>query len=144
LSILPFGSDYLRGAENRETRWLEHELQRQRFALTDLILCEVLQGVKDKNTVTQVQEDLLQFHIFETDGVDLAVVAAANYRNLREEGYTVRKTIDCVIATFCLQHGHALLHRDRDFVAFEAVLGLSVVHPLTGSPKTVVTPDTLP
>jgi predicted nucleic acid-binding protein len=121
--------DFLRGAKNPETRWLEGELQRQRFALTDLILCEVLQGIKGENTVAQVQADLLQFHIFETGGVDVAIASARNYRKLRKAGFTVRKTIDCLIATFCLQHGHSLLHRDRDFDPFEILLGLSVVHP---------------
>ncbi len=121
--------DYLRGDDNNETLWLERELQRQRFALTDLILCEVLQGIKNQNAVAQVQANLSQFHIFETGGVDFAVAAAGNYRRLREAGFTVRKTIDCLIATFCLQHGHRLLHRDRDFDPFETVLGLSVVHP---------------
>ena len=50
-------------------------------------------------------------------------------RLLRQRGHTVRKTIDCLIATFCLEEGHSLLHRDRDFDAFEERLGLSVVHP---------------
>ncbi len=121
--------DYLRGDDNNETLWLERELQRQRFALTDLILCEVLQGIKNQNAVAQVQANLSQFHVFETGGVDLAVASAWNYRKLREAGYTVCKTIDCLIATFCLRHGHRLLHRDRDFDPFETVLGLSVVHP---------------
>lgn len=121
--------DYLRGNENRETLWLEQELQRRRFALTDLILCEVLQGVRGQNAFAQVQTDLLKFHIFETCGIDLAVASARNYGKLRDAGFTVRKTIDCVIATFCLEHGHELLHRDRDFDPFETALGLSVVHP---------------
>ncbi|HEY1658252.1 MAG TPA: PIN domain nuclease [Candidatus Sulfotelmatobacter sp.] len=120
--------DYLRGDENPETHWLDAELQRQRFALVDLILCEVLQGIKNQSTFAQVQADLMRFHIFETGGIDLAVAAARNYKRLREAGYAIRKTIDGLIATFCLRHGHRLLHRDRDFDAFETVLGLSVVH----------------
>jgi hypothetical protein len=119
--------DYLRGAENPETRWLERELQRQRLGLTDLILCEVLQGIPDRALFGEVRDELLKFHIFETAGADLAIAAAQNYRDLRQRGYTVRKTIDCLIATFCLQGGHELLHRDRDFDPFEKVLGLRVV-----------------
>jgi predicted nucleic acid-binding protein len=121
--------DYLRGDESPEALWLEAKLQRQRFALTDLVLCEVLQGITNRNTARRVEADLLQFHIFETGGIDLALAAARNYRTLRAAGYTVRKTIDCWIATFCLKHDHELLHRDRDFDPFETVLGLSVVHP---------------
>jgi predicted nucleic acid-binding protein len=70
-----------------------------------------------------------RFEIFETGGEDLAVVSAQNYRLLRTHGHTVRKTIDCLIATFCLIQGHSLLHRDRDFDAYEKHLGLQVIHP---------------
>lgn len=120
--------EYLRGAENPETEWLNRELQRQRLGLTDLILCEVLQGIRDSGTFAQVRADLLKFEVFHTGGTALAVAAAQNYRELRQHGYTVRKTIDCLIATFCLQAEHELLHRDHDFDCFEKVLGLKVVH----------------
>jgi predicted nucleic acid-binding protein len=69
----------------------------------------------------------MKFHIFETGGSELAVAAPQNYSDLRR-GYTVHKTIDCLIATFCLLGRHKLLHRDRDFDRFEQVLGLRVVH----------------
>ena len=120
--------DYLRGVENPETRWLDRELQRQRLGLTDLILCEVLQGIRDQSAFSRVQADLLRFQVFQTGGSGLAVAAAQNYRDLRAKGYTVRKTIDCLIATFCLQAKHELFHRDHDFDPFEALLGLRVVH----------------
>jgi predicted nucleic acid-binding protein len=119
--------DYLRGTENPETRWLDRELQRQRLGLTDLILCEVLQGIREQGAFARVRADLLKFEVFQTGGSELAVAAAQNYRDLRQRGYTVHKTIDCLIATFCLQARHELLHRDRDFDCFEKVLGLSVV-----------------
>jgi len=121
--------DYLRGAENPETAWLDRELTRQRLGLTDLILCEVLQGVRGDAAFAQVRDELLGFQVFETGGKELAIAAAVNYRSLREKGYTVRRTIDCLIATFCLQAGHELLHRDRDFDGFEKGIGLRVVHP---------------
>ena len=120
--------DYLSGADNPESLWLDRELPRQRLGLTDLILCEVLQGVRDPVLFTQVRDEFLAFHIFETGGKDLAVASAANYRILREKGHTVRRTIDCLIATFCIEAGHSLLHRDRDFEPFEKVVGLPVVH----------------
>lgn len=121
--------DYLRGAQNPETDWLEAELNRQRLGLTDIILCEVLQGVSDNDTASEVESLLLKFEVFESGGVALAREAARNYRELRTRGHTVRKTIDCLIATFCLREGHSLLHRDRDFDPFEQFLGLAVVHP---------------
>jgi predicted nucleic acid-binding protein len=120
--------DYLRGTENRETLWLDSELTRQRMGLTDLILCEVLQGIRDISQFRQVRDELLTFHLFETGGKGLAIDSANNYRRLREQGSTVRRTIDCLIATFCIQAGHELLHRDRDFDPFEKALGLQVVH----------------
>ena len=121
--------DYLRGADNPETNWLDKHLSLQRFGLTDLILCEVLQGIQDEVEFARARANFLKLKIFQTDGTELAVIAARNYRELRLRGYTVRKTIDCLIATFCLQGKHELLHRDRDFDCFEKVLGLRVLHP---------------
>jgi predicted nucleic acid-binding protein len=120
--------DYLRGTENAETRWLDSELQNQRLGLTDLILCEVLQGIREQSAFARVRADLLKFQIFQTGGSEFAIAAAQNYRELCQRGYTVHKTIDCLIATFCLHARHELLHRDRDFDCFEKVLGLRVVH----------------
>jgi predicted nucleic acid-binding protein len=120
---------YLRGDDNRETGWLETHLTRQPIGLTDLTLCEVLQGVRDDGEFSQTCADLLRFHVFSTGGLELAVASARNYMRLRQRGLTVRKTIDCLVATFCLEAGHGLLHCDRDFDPFEKVLGLQVVHP---------------
>jgi predicted nucleic acid-binding protein len=121
--------DYFQGVENPETDWLNTELDRQRLGLTDIILCEVLQGVRDDVVAKDVERSLLTLVVFETGGVTLAREAARNYRALRSRGHTVRKTIDCLIATFCLRGEHSLLHRDRDFGPFEKFLGLSVIHP---------------
>jgi predicted nucleic acid-binding protein len=121
--------DYLAGTANGQTSWLDRELDRQRLGLTDLILCEVLQGIRSDSAFTRARRDLEKFHIFESGGIDLALAAAQNYRLLRRRGATVRKTMDCLIATFCLQAGHQLLHHDRDFDPFEKHLGLRVVHP---------------
>lgn len=121
--------DYFRGVRNAETDWLDTELDRQRLGITDLIVCEVLQGVRDEVSATTVERQLLKLHVFETGSLDLARDAARNYRMLRNRGHTVRKTIDCLIATFCLREQHSLLHRDRDFDPFEEFLQLAVVHP---------------
>jgi predicted nucleic acid-binding protein len=121
--------DYFRGLENVETDWLNVEVSRQRLGLTDLILCEVLQGVRNDAALKRVQRELLKFEVLETGGTALALAAARNFRTLRRRGHTVRKTIDWLIATFCLREGHSLLHRDGDFDPFEHLLGLSVIHP---------------
>src|SRR5215467_1804776 len=88
--------DYLRGVHNKETNYLDRELGRQPFGLTDLILCEILQGITDEKSFTRVLHDLRNFELFETGGADLAIEAARNFRRLRQHGYTVRKTIDCL------------------------------------------------
>jgi predicted nucleic acid-binding protein len=121
--------DYLQGVNNLETDWLHAELDRQRLGLTDVILCEVLQGLRDDFVANDVERKLLKLDVFETGGIELAREAARNYRALRSRGHTVRKTIDCLIATFCLREHHSLLHRDRDFDPFEKFLDLLVIHP---------------
>ena len=121
--------DYLEGRGNRETDYLDAELGRQRLGILDLILCEVLQGVRSDAAFLRVLRDLSSFEVLETGGEEQAIAAAIYYRSLRRRGVTVRKTIDCWIATYCIREGHALLHRDRDFDPFEKILGLSVVHP---------------
>jgi predicted nucleic acid-binding protein len=121
--------DYLNGVENPETDWLEEQVDRQRLGLTTIILTEVLQGLRDEKTATLVYRELEQFEIFTASNAALSVQAARNYRMLRRRGKTVRKTVDALIATFCIEDQHSLLHRDRDFDPFEEFLGLSVVHP---------------
>lgn len=119
--------DYLNGTVTPEVQWFDREATRQRLGLLDLSVCEILQGLSTDQEAIRVLRHLQRFEIFETGGVELAAAAARNYRQLRQRGRTVRKTIDCLIATFCLRGGHALLHSDRDFDAFEERLGLQVV-----------------
>ena len=121
--------DYFNGQHNPETDWLDARLNEERLGLTTIILTEVLQGLRDERRAAEVQKALLELEVFEAASAELAVDAARNYRTLRGRGKTVRKTIDVLIATFCLREGHSLLHRDRDFDPFEDLLGLSVVHP---------------
>ena len=121
--------DYLKGAATPEVEWLDRGTSRQRLGLLDLMACEVLQGLSTDAEAARVLRHLRRFEIVQTGGIDLAVAAARNYRHLRSRGRTVRKTIDCLIATFCIEQNHALLHNDRDFDAFEELLDLQVVHP---------------
>ena len=121
--------DLLYQVDSLQTQWLERELRIQSFALTDLILCEILQGLRDEGSFAKVRLQMSQFRIFDTGGEDIAVASASHYRGLHARGITVRKTIDCVIATYCIRHGHILLHNDRDFDPFERHLGLRVIHP---------------
>lgn len=121
--------DYLNGRSTRQTTWLDRELDRQRLGITDLVLCEVLQGVRGEARATEVRAQLLALEVYSTGGIDLALATARNYRTLRARGRTPRTTIDGLIAAFCLVNGHELLHNDRDYDDYEQLLGLRVVHP---------------
>ena len=121
--------DYLTNQSNAQTEWLDSRVGSLSLGLTDLILCEVLQGIRHDSKFGRVQKRLGEMELFETCGRELAVASASNYRKLRSKGHTVRTTVDCLIATLCLEKGYRLLHRDRDFDVFEQVLGLQVVHP---------------
>jgi predicted nucleic acid-binding protein len=93
----------------------------------DLILCEVLQGFRSEAQAQLVERALGQYQIVALSSPELAIKAAANYRLLRRRGITIRKTIDLIIGTFCIERGHALLHSDRDFEPMERFLGLQAV-----------------
>ena len=121
--------DYLRGVSTPQTDWLHREIEKQRLGVVDLILCEVLQGVVEDRHFADVLRSLSTFEVFTAGGVEFSVAAAQNYRTLRAKGKTVRKTVDCLIATFCILNGHVLLHADKDFDEFERELGLKVLHP---------------
>ena len=120
--------DYLAGRSTPQVNWLDRELTTRRLGLTDLMVCEILQGIATEKQAATVLAHLRRFEILDSGGVDVAAASAANYRTLRGHGITVRKTIDCLIATVCIRGGHELLHNDRDFDPFEAKLGLRVVH----------------
>jgi predicted nucleic acid-binding protein len=122
--------DFIAGRSNPESLWLRREIDNRTIGLTDLIFCEVLQGIRDDRALTAIQQRLSLLPIHSTGGVGLAVSAARNYRFLRTRGITIRTTIDCLIATLCIEKDHSLLHRDRDFDPFEQHLGLKVVHPV--------------
>ena len=124
--------DYLNGTHTPETEWFDARLAVERFGLLDVMVCEVLQGLSTDQQAARVLGHLKRFEIFSSSGVELSVAAATHYRALRTRGRTVRSTVDCLIAAFCIRGGHQLLHCDRDFDPFEAHLGLQVVRPGAG------------
>jgi len=119
--------DYFRGQITPQTNRLDELLGAEALLVGDLILAEVLQGFRHQRDFNQARRLLESFEIVVLSNPLLAVQAARNFRELRTHGVTVRKTIDTVIATWCIEHDHALLHSDRDFDAFEKHLGLEVV-----------------
>lgn len=94
------------------------------FLVGDLILLEVLQGARNDGHAARLEREMREFPVTNMLDGDLAVKAARNYRALRTKGITIRKTADVIIATFCIEHGHELLHDDRDFGPFSEHLGL--------------------
>lgn len=127
--------DFLAGRETSQTAWMMQKSNLRRIAMTSLILSEVLQGIRSDDLFTETLNILNRFPIFETGSRALAITSARNYRALRRMGITTRSTIDSLVATFCIEEGHALLHNDHDFDAFAAHLGLKVIDPLTIAPN---------
>ncbi|MBS0211579.1 MAG: PIN domain nuclease [Proteobacteria bacterium] len=119
--------DYLRGVETRQTDRLHGLLGIEPLAVGDLIMTEVLQGLTSEKDFKQVRHLLESLDVVSLGGQALAIQAARNFRTLREQGITVRKTIDCTIATRCIMDGMTLLHGDRDFDPFVTHLGLKSV-----------------
>lgn len=119
--------DYFNGVKNRETNLLDDILDEQLLGIIDLIYIEVLQGFsKDKDF--KLAKDLLSsLSFYESAGKDLADDSVKNFRILRKSGITVRKTIDIIIATFCIRNNFSLLHRDKDFVPVAKFLKLKTL-----------------
>jgi predicted nucleic acid-binding protein len=120
--------DYFRGADTPQVQLLDGMFGRTPLAVGDLIVTEVLQGVQDDREFDLVRKTLDAFTQIDLAGHDIAVKAARNYRILRAKGITVRKTIDTIIATRCIQDSLTLLHSDKDFVPFQIHLGLQVAY----------------
>ena len=95
-----------------------------RVVVPDLVLFEVLRGFRDERQLRQARALMMSLEVTDTSGVELCLQAAHHYRDLRKAGYTVRSSIDVLVATFCIEHDFLLLHGDRDFRPFEALRGL--------------------
>lgn len=121
--------DFLNQRPSDEAALLDFLIGRERILVGDIILCEVLLGLRDEREAKLVERRLRWFEIATMLDPDLAVRAAANYRRLRNVGITIRKTVDLIIGTYCIERGHELLHRDHDFEPMRMHLGLQVVTP---------------
>jgi predicted nucleic acid-binding protein len=119
--------DYFQGRITAQTEKLDRLLGQEPLAIGDLILTELLQGLADEREFQDARKMLTSLIVVELGGREIAVQAAKNFRALRRLGVTVRKTIDTVIATRCIESGDDLLHSDRDFDPFAKHLGLRVV-----------------
>ena len=118
--------DYVRGLDASHTNILDHELLYNRVITGDIIIVEFLQGFREDKDFLEAKKimDSLEYRDFL--GNEIALRAAENFRILRKKGITARKTIDVIIATFCIENGLELIHNDRDFDPMEEHLGLVV------------------
>ncbi len=107
--------NYFNGISTWQTDLLDHYLSNVPVNIGDLILTEVLQGFRTNNDFETAKDFLSALLFCQIGGYNVAIQSAQNYRALRKAGVTVRKTIDIIIATFCIIEGLTLLHDDRDF-----------------------------
>ena len=116
--------DYFNGVPTPQVDLLDDLLGRRVLAVGDLILAELLQGFATEGDANRALRLLEPLEFVTMAGRDVAIQSAANYRRLRRRGVTVRKTMDMLIGTYCLMHGHEILHNDRDFDLLARYLGL--------------------
>ena len=119
--------DYFNGKTNRKTDWFDRALGTEPIIVGDIIMTEVLQGFQSDKDYKIAKQLLMEFPFMEMLGRELALKSALNYRSLRKNGVTVRKTIDVMIGTFCIENNFTLLHNDKDFIPLEKHLKLKVV-----------------
>jgi predicted nucleic acid-binding protein len=118
---------HFKGTITPQTEKLDRLLGHEPLAIGDLILTEILQGFADERDFNVARKMLTSLKVVELGGQEIAIQAAKNFRSLRKAGVTVRKAIETVIATRCIESGYVLLHDDRDFDPFVTHLGLRVV-----------------
>jgi predicted nucleic acid-binding protein len=116
--------DYFRGAHTPESDRLDELLGTEALIVGDVVLAEVLQGFKSEREFNVALELFESLPVVDIGGREIAIQTAHNFRRLRAQGITVRKTIDTLIATWCLMNGVDLLFSDRDFAPFVEHLGL--------------------
>ena len=116
--------DFFNGRTTRQTDLLDGFLGEEEVLTGDLIYVEVLQGFRHEREFQRAKRALDALPFVVLLGREVALASAMNYRALRRRAITVRRTIDVIIATFCIRHGHVLLHGDRDFEPMREHLGL--------------------
>jgi predicted nucleic acid-binding protein len=120
--------DFLKGANSRERHTLHRLIEEEEdISITEIILAEVLQGIKEDKDFIAVRDYLLEFPIHRPKGIETYLKAAGIFRDCRKKGKTIRKTVDCVIAAICIEHNLILFHKDSDFDRIGECTGLKVL-----------------
>jgi predicted nucleic acid-binding protein len=120
--------DFLRG-ENSSERRILHKLieDEEEISITGIILTEILQGIKEDEKYQKTRNYFLEFPMYEPNGITTYINAARIYRECRNNGKTIRSTIDCIIAAICLENDLSILHKDRDYDIIQECVGLKVI-----------------
>lgn len=121
--------DYFIGIKKPQTDFLENVLPNKPLLIGNIILGEVLRGFHREEDSETARFALSHLHQVNMINTNLAIQSARNYRTLRKIGITARKTIDCFIATYCIENDHGLLPNDHDYDPFKTHLELQVIHP---------------
>jgi len=116
--------DFLNGRSAPHVSRLRTVLGAEEIIVGDLMLCEVLQGLSSEHAAREVEALLRRFEIVPMAGEAIAVTAARHFSALRKRGITIRKTIDLLIGTWCIENRRSLLHNDSDFQRMAMHLGL--------------------
>ncbi|PCJ17567.1 MAG: VapC toxin family PIN domain ribonuclease [Candidatus Cloacimonadota bacterium] len=119
--------DYFNGVNNWQTNKLDNCLGKEEIVIGDLILAEVLRGFKLDKDYNLAKKNLMYLPILKMIDTFIAIKSADNFRVLRKKGITVRKTVDMIIGTYCIENNLYLLYKDRDFDVMEKPLGLKVL-----------------
>ncbi|HEB74935.1 MAG TPA: PIN domain nuclease [Nitrospirae bacterium] len=120
--------DFLNGAHSKERHALHRLIEEEEdISITEIILTEILQGIKEDKDFKRVKDYLLELPIHRPKGTETYLKAAGIYRDCRKRGKTVRKTVDCIIAAICMENNLTLLHKDSDFELIRACTRLKVL-----------------
>ncbi len=118
--------DFFNGVINPQTDYLYDNLGIKPVYIGDIILAEVLQGFNNDNDYQTAKSIFKTIPVLNLCNEYIAIKSSEYYRYLRQKGITVRKTIDCIIATYCIENNVTLLHRDKDFDCFQQYFNLLI------------------
>lgn len=119
--------DFFKGYVTPAVSQLLELIDQQKVLVGDIVLCEVLRGARSDQHARTLELTMRRCELAPMLGTDIAIAAAESYRRLRSRGFTMHKTTDVIIGTYCIANGHTLLHSDRDFEPMERLLGLKVL-----------------
>ncbi len=119
--------DYFNGNITWQTDRLARLLGEELIIIGDIVLVEVLQGFRKDKDFVHAKKALSLLPCPTLCGIEIAIKSAVNFRRLRKKGVTIRKTVDMIIGTFCIENNHTLLHDDKDFEPLTKHLELKVV-----------------